>query len=221
MVPLPEITSPSDGLPRQPIPLRLVPLITGFSVEELLRLLVERPLEDYDHPDPILTAYEYRPNERIRDGCAQVYSALRAEVAAEKGLRKKLQLLPANEFVWSDELATAVDLIRHFDLSHEKYSGQIELNWDVSPGPFRKLIEECPEFPGGAIRRSRQAQRKQDTAKRHSAWQKQVLEVAKQHPNRSHSYVCKVVAQNLNRAAGAGRKVDPESIRRVTRLPAK
>lgn len=210
MATLPQIEDPLTGEPRQPVALRLVPLITQLRVDEILYWLSEPPLEEMGC---LLTAYEYQPDGNHRIPTPQMYAAIREEVTRESSFRKKLARLPASHFVWSDELATAfTEFIDLFMDRDDAAADGMGLVWNVAIGPYASLIGECPDFSGqGAQRR---VLRKLRTAARNAEWQRRVDERALALPKMSHTKICEIVAKDLR---GIGQETDPVTVRRNTK----
>jgi hypothetical protein len=217
---LPSITDEFQGLPRQPIPLRLVPLLLDVSVCEVLRFLAERNIDGGDQMYPALTAYEYRQGVLEAPGSPLAYSALLEESKKLPRLKDQLRLLPADHFVWSDELAQGIQLVKIEHLCTEKEPSELQLHWQVALGPFLDLLAECPEFAlADETVESRRIRRKRATKLRHAAYQRRVNELAKQFPGLNHSRICARLAKDLNALSPGSKPVDPETIRRVTKMP--
>lgn len=205
----PQIVDGSTGLPRQPVALRLVPLITQLGVEDILSWLSSPPM---DGMDCLLTAYEHRIEGEPRIGTRQLYSAIRSEIQAETSLRKKLARLPTTHFVWSDELAGAFSEFIDLYMSREDaVAERMGLKWNVAVEPFKALLGECPNF--GQSGESRREERRFETAASHSEWQRLVDEKARANPRHTHTRISQLVAKDL------GDKVSADTIRRQTRKP--
>jgi len=212
---LPEIQDELNGLPRRPVALRLAPLVTQLEVEDILTWLSETAY--LGSPVYLLHAHQYEPDGRHRAGTPQLYGSLLDAALETKGLRRKLQLLPADHFVWSDELARAfTSYIDLFIGRDEAVATGMGLKWDVAITPFAGLLGECPDFDGKGT--SRRTGGKMKTAARHADWQRRVEEKARQFPKRNHSDVCRLVARDLQ-ATGGPRAPSWKTIRRIAKLP--
>ena len=134
-----------NGKPPQPIPLRLVPLITGWPVPLLLTILSP----EFDEHRELLTAYEFAPPRApawVRPTC---FTELRRAIQPDESFEVQLARLPAGAFVWSDELADAFTAF--IDLTIGRESAVAEgmcLVWHPALHDAATLISECPSLTG-------------------------------------------------------------------------
>lgn len=135
----PQIDDEINGSPPQPIPLRLVPFITGWSLKQLLEYLSELQFERY----VLLTAYEYRETKFPGEVDKKHFAELLLKISDQE----QLQNIPSNHFIWSDKLAWAYH--QHLELHYpgeEKPTHIPKLIWDPALGENASLIHECSDF---------------------------------------------------------------------------
>jgi len=143
MIPEIKITNIYEGIPQQPIPLRLVPLITGWSVPRIMLPLSE-PLDPGYY---LLTAYEFISGQNIKEATIVIIRDLIEKIELENNKVKQLEILPPNYFVWSDDLAhTWVESM--YEMEHPPYVtySEFKLIWHPALGAYEQLIDECPDL---------------------------------------------------------------------------
>ena len=191
-VPSLSIEFPDEGLPRQPVPLRFALLVTGLPFSEFLFLLAKRQEGRYEY----LTGYEYVAGAEPRAVRREFYEAIAEQVADQATeLVELLALLPANHFVWSDELAAAFSqfILDHPGVDMAQAQG-MGLCWNPALLGLDALIEECPDATP-VVELSQRELRKRGTAALHERWQAAYVELKEQHPGKSDSWIAGKIAK--------------------------
>jgi len=138
-----KIDSIYEGTPSQPIPLRLVPLITGWSVP---RLMLPLSLQVHSNHH-LLTAYEFILGHTPREATKENILDLTEKIDGEDNKVKQLEILPPNYFVWSDELAQAwVESVLEMVWPDSISDADNKLTWHPALGVYEQLIDECPDL---------------------------------------------------------------------------
>ncbi len=210
MIPDYTFTSPESGLPRQPVPVRLVPFVVGMDTEMVVTWLSNHPSMPFA---PLIAAWQYAPNGRHRKVRSTTYERLAAKVRAARTPSAKLSLLPRDHFVYSDDLASAftvyIDTFLDRDIADEANMG---LEWNHSVGNLKRIVDQSPDLTGAATISRKRATRKKETQARHQHWKTEIATIRKQSPTKlSHTGACRILAKRPGIGASA------ETIRRVTK----
>ena len=136
--PLLRICNDGNGTPRQPVPLRYACLVTAWSPGLLLTILGRS-----DPVLPTLQGHECSGSE-VRACHA---SSFRTLLASLPQATDQLRHLPHNQFVWSDELATAFsDFIDATSDRESEAQAGTGLIWDTAIGDVAEAISECVDL---------------------------------------------------------------------------
>lgn len=210
MIPYYTFTSPLSGLPRQPVPVRLVQFILGMDTDRVVTWLSNHPLIP---ARPLITAWQYAPNGKHRKVRSKTYERLATKVGAASSPSAKLSLLPRDHFVYSDELAMAfTDYIDTFLDRESASEANMGLEWNPTVRKLKRLVDQSPDFTSQATTSQKQASRKKATAVRNRMWKAEIAKIRKQAKSKlSHSGACGILAKR------PGITVTAETIRRVTK----
>jgi len=141
-VPIPTlaITDETRGLPRQRVPLRYACLVTGLSCANFRYLLTN--IQEWG--EAYLTAYEHRSGEAPRAVRPDFYRTLLHGASNEPPSPDALATLPADHFVWSDELAGAFSsFIDDCPGRKQATADGMGLEWHPALLGMDALIAEC------------------------------------------------------------------------------
>ncbi len=137
-----------NGEPRfnQPVPLRLVPLITDWTVNMLLGLMGDG-YEVSDRQIFPLDAFIYDGTPTPKSTHRSTYNKLRKSVTQSGDEQAWVSALPANHFVWSDDLVNAFTRVIDDTSSREEaVSTDTRLIWAPDTNSIQPLLDECPDF---------------------------------------------------------------------------
>ena len=177
---------------RQPIPLRKVPLIAKWSPEILARLLI-RVFEDGSY---ILIAYESIEGRAARRISPAIMRKTLVGLDKITDPHSKIALIPANYFVWSDDLKVAYHTYHHCVSSTDELEAHDVFDMDPSTHHYDDLLLECrrftsnPYLTGGAPPTGRDL-RKQKTQDMYASWQDRAEGLKKINPAMSKSDIAK------------------------------
>jgi hypothetical protein len=185
---------------RQPIPLRKVPLIAKWSPEDLARLLTR----DFEGLSYILIAYEWVEGSAARTVIPSTMQSALAGLDTAPDSYSKIALIPANYFVWSDELEVAYQTYHHYVSQRPEYEDELDpynvFDMDPATHPYDDLLLECPDFAsnpyltGGASPTKRDLN-KQQTRIMYARWQARANELHKENPNKSKAWIAGRIAK--------------------------
>lgn len=131
------------GLPRQPVPLRLVPLITGWSVHELFQHLTDRIEDRYE----LLTAYDYQAGNSPAQIRPSTFNAILSKSSVSLTSSENIKLINSRYFVWSDDLTKAfTDYIDYYIGRETAHRAGLRLLWNPPLDSAKSLIDSCPDF---------------------------------------------------------------------------
>lgn len=171
----PQIDDEINGFPSQPIPLRLVPFITGWSLKQLLEYLSELQFDRY----VLLTAYEYRNTKFPGEVDRKFFAELLLEISDSELLK-----IPSNHFIWSDKLTWAFSQYLDLYYPREDTPSHIpKLIWDPALGENASLIHECSNFyevlPKSLKYSNRVKKKKTKNQERNQRWCNEYLRLKK------------------------------------------
>jgi hypothetical protein len=188
------------SMERQPIPLRKVPLIAKWSPEDLARLLT-REFEELSY---ILTAYEWVEDRAARTISPSTMQAALAGLDTAPDTHSKIALIPANYFVWSDELEDAYQTYHYYVSLQAEDEDELDPHgvFDMDPAthPYNDLLSECPRFASnlyltGGAPPTRQELNKQKTRERNARWQARAKGLKKENPKRVDEQIAKLISK--------------------------
>lgn len=142
-VPIFNFDKPQLGLPRHPVPVRFVCLAANWSPGLLATLISGDPRLS---PQPLLTAHEFISES---DYVGEVHPGFYQQLCGQSNTTPEaLVLLPANHFVWSDDLVRAhSDLI---DLTQGRENawatGTSGIQWTPALGDCFPIVDGCPNL---------------------------------------------------------------------------
>ena len=126
-----------------PIALRLVPQITGYTIQNLLSVLTE-PIPHVDCDIIYLKAYQWPWKQGSHDSKpAATLKGLLAPAMAAKSPREAIAVIPSNLFVWSKDLEECV-FNSFSDATGERTPFSERPDWNPNLSGLEGLIEECP-----------------------------------------------------------------------------
>lgn len=181
----------SNNLLNQPIPLRLVPFITHWSTEQLLKYLVEIfPMSN----NVLLPAYEYCDDKN--PGTIEINDYI--DLLSKTPVENLLQAIPYNHFIWSDDLIQAYS--RHLDLYYERDDSPLvgcTLSWNPALGENKELIENCSDFykilPKPLQYKNRTLKQGEKNKVRDQLWLKEFMRLKNKNPKISVSAVAEKI----------------------------
>ncbi len=199
-MPIPEFhfdEPPDLGLPRQPVPLRFAYLVTGLTFREFVGLLAVRHFDRYEH----LTDYEYEKDKAPRAVRRGDYAEILTNASPDAPKSDLMALLPRDHFVWSDELSGAFS--QAIDDCLDRDVAQAEgliLDWNPAHRGLGSLLEECVDLSGlvtatSAAQLTQRVLRKQETAARHERWHAAYVQLKRNHPGKSDSWIATKIAR--------------------------
>lgn len=163
-----------------PVALRLVSRMLGWQPSVIVRFVTE-PVEPGPNGNPIclLDVYQWSSTSQPTIKPVGVLKGLLVECSAEKTEAEALAAIPANLFVYSNQLAAAYQ---------EAMGGPGQLDdgdrvdWNPNVSGIKALIEECPEplrlGKEGVEQHGRtRREGKRQTAERYQLWQKKFCEL--------------------------------------------
>ena len=132
-----------DAIPRRAVPVRYACLVTnwtpGFLAERVLAMgELERfcrwlPVHEFDPADGVV--YDVR--------LLTMYEKL-LKLRTEPASPDELEQLPANHFVWADDLAEVYEKAVSATFDDLEYAPVIR--WRVTPGDCKAVVAECPDL---------------------------------------------------------------------------
>ena len=187
----------------RPIPLRLVPFITGWPLGVLVDILTDDTIPDF----PFITLFEWVDHQQQRRVSVENMRRILSGLKNKPDQHAKLALLPSSFFVWSDDLKNGVFLscVNLHSIGDCPYV----LDWDPSVHPYEDLIDECPDFSPAP---SKQQLRKQNTAARNTLLRKMAEAKRTQHPRKSETWI----SQQIAKTTEAG-ELSSERVRKIIR----
>lgn len=130
-----------DNVPDQPIPLRLVPFITGWDFRTMLELF---SAPDCNARLPI-AVYQYNVSSEPGVVHANILRDLLKETSAVDSIKDALQLIRNDYFIMSSALSQVNFMYQ--DLYLDRDMSDIEpLVWNPAVGDCVDLIKECSDF---------------------------------------------------------------------------
>jgi hypothetical protein len=211
-MPLLKIEDPVRGLPRQPVPLRFAFLVAGLSWDNFTFLFSKRVEDIHEY----LTAYEYAPGQVPREVRREAFVGLERDCGQPAGPRQCLECLPVDQFVWSDDLASAFsDFLRDYPGFDDARERGLSLMWDPVRNSLDDLLAACvdltaltadtPDLP-----MSKREIRKRETQRKYDDIRKRYAELKIENPGKPKTWIAdkiskEPIAQNL----------DAETIRKI------
>ena len=198
-----------------PIPLRKVPFITGWSVDELADFLTDMTLFDFR----LLTPYEWLGQESQHVVPVRTMVDILEGIKDDPDVGAKLARFPAHFFVYEAELECAFDNTCNPEL-YAGYEGRcpFHLDWNPSFHPYEDLIGECPDFspppspPPPPPPLSQRDSRTQTTEKRDVELNEKAKALRANNPNKSETWIADRMVIN-SEAEG----LNSETIRKIIR----
>lgn len=131
------------GLPRQPVPVRFACIATGWSPNTIASLASGKTT---GYGGPLIDIHAFNDiTKKAGDVAPSIYAAILKSLSGN--LSDDLQKLPANHFVWSDNLAYAfTTLINEADDTDEIRQYGIKIYWNPELGENTSVIDECPDL---------------------------------------------------------------------------
>lgn len=202
-----KIEDPVQGLPRQPVPLRLAFLIAGLTWDNFTFLFSKRVDDRYEY----LTAYEYAPGQSPREVRREDFVRLERECGQPAGPGQRLECLPVDQFVWSDDLASAFsDFLRDYPGFDDARDRGCRLMWDPVRNGMEDLLAACVDLsamtadtPG--LPMSKRDIRKRDTQRQHHDWQTRYAALKIENPDKSDVWIATKISKET---IGRDRSVD-------------
>ena len=170
-----------------PIALRLVPQITGYTIQQLLSVLTV-PIPHVDRDIIYLKAYQWPWKQGSHDSKpVAALKELLAPAMAAKSLREAIAVIPTNLFVRSEDLENCV--INSFsDATGEPTPLSERPDWNPNLYDLEDLIEKCPSqlttictFSNKPKHKPRE-EGKKETSDRKALLQKRCNEIQKESP---------------------------------------
>ena len=137
-----EFEDADAGLPRQPVPVRFACMAADWSPA----LFADLVTGDEQLGPPLLTVWQYdEQNERVGRIPPQAYGDL---IPRDARLAEALSGIPANHFVWSDELSIAFSQLIDLTIGREVANeAQLEIRWDTAiDKDCARKVAEGPDF---------------------------------------------------------------------------
>lgn len=190
----------------KPVPLRKVPFITGWSVDEVADFLTDKTMFRFE----LLTPHEWRKQDEPRRVSMENMGEILKGIKEEPDKYAQLARFPAHFFVYEANLACAFDNTCNPGL-YAGYEGRcpFHLDWNPSVHPYEDLIDECPDFSPSPSQREL---RKQATAKRNAGLKEKAKALRAQHPDKKETWIAsRIVAKD--EAEG----LDSETVRKIIR----
>ena len=125
----------------QPVPLRLVPVITNWPVELLLSLIA-LGIEQNGQSVFLIDCFIYDDTDEPKAKHKEFYKDL---LDTSTGI--DINNIPNDHFVWSDDLKKAFS--NYIDLTCGREVAQnsgIKLVWNPDTSAIREDVERCPDF---------------------------------------------------------------------------
>ena len=206
-MPLLKIEDPVRGLPRQPVPLRFAFLIAGLSWDNFTFLFSQRLDDRYEY----LTAYEYAPGQTPRKVRREVFVGLERDCGQPAGSRQCLECLPVDQFVWSDDLASAFsEFLRDCPGFDDARARGWSLIWHPVRNSMEDLLAACvdltaltPDTPG--LPMSERDILKRDTQRMYDDWRARCAELKIDHPTKPNVWIANKISKE---PSGRGRSAD-------------
>ncbi len=206
-MPLLDIEDPVRGLPRQPVPLRFAFLVAGLSWDNFTFLFSKRVEDIHEY----LTAYEYAPGQVPREVRREAFVGLERDCGQPAGPRQCLECLPVDQFVWSDDLASAFsDFLRDYPGFDDARERGLSLMWDPVRNSLDDLLAACvdltaltadpPDLP-----MSQRDLSKRETQLMYDDWRTRYAELKLEHPDKSDVWIATKISKE---PIGRDRSVD-------------
>ena len=197
-----------DLLVGQPIPLRMVPFITGWSMDELADFLTDRTMFTFE----LLIPHEWRGQDEPRRVSMETMGEILKGIKEESDRHDKLARFPKNFFVFTADLENAFYNTCNPEL-YAGYGGRcpFHLDWNPSVHSYEELIHACPDFSPAPSNRDLGKQARE-------ARNKELIEKAKvlraRQPDKSENWIAKKIYAE-------SKKIKPtsETIRKIIRIP--
>lgn len=220
-MPIPKLTflDKTAGIPRKPIALRYAIRIAGLEVGTMCALLTGE-LHYFNANDekvePLLVAYEVIGGASARRVAPQTIATIYSEIPAGTQSKGQLKQIPKSFYVWSNDLAEAfqhyINLVPGRENADE---WNLALNWNPALGPYKYLIDECPNPENAGSPRAQlvaigEARNKKIIAAYHK--------LKKEFPQLSKSRLATLIAKRKTFDRFSRRvpkSLSPESIRRI------
>lgn len=131
------------GLPRQPVPVRFACIVADWSPQTIAGL-ASGAVTGFGGPLLDVHAFNSHTN-KAGDVTPKSYATISKSLSGN--LCDDLQRLPANHFVWSDDLADVfLIIINDLDGHEEARQCGIKLHWNPELGENTSVIDECPDL---------------------------------------------------------------------------
>lgn len=186
------ISDRERGLPRQPIIVRRAFLVSALPFTDFLSLFITPRTRG----DMLLTAYQYTDNEELGTPPVSPQDYAKRLEIAQRYQYKKLspqecvKYLPLKHFVWSNDLADAINQFIMIHHDHE-VAGK-EIQWDTELDETEDLINKV-EAPS-ASPKPRKKKNKKST--RDECWRKERDKLKKANPRLSASAIATQIAKS-------------------------
>jgi hypothetical protein len=135
-MPIPKLQfeDPTAGLPPQPVPVRLACIVANWSPA----LFAEVVLGKMNEHRPFITVHEFDPKA---DWTGEVQSENYEQYRQHRGrpLCEQLAELPANHFVWSDDLVSAFSDLIDLTIGRESAAG-LGIRWQPALGDCADVV---------------------------------------------------------------------------------
>lgn len=144
-MPIPELHFEDErkGLPRQPVPVRFACIVADWSPQTIAGL-ASGAVTGFGGPLLDVHAFNSHTN-KAGDVTPKSYATISESLSGN--LYDDLQILPANHFVWSDDLADVfLIIINDLDGHEEARQCGIKLHWNPELRENTSVIDECPDL---------------------------------------------------------------------------
>jgi hypothetical protein len=236
------------GTPRQPVPLRYACLVANWSPQFLLELLsmslgdevyasqgfpfleghelsnrgeLDCPPEEYARLLDLLPKVVELPKEEVESWRLDEHVRRQRQIRAERHVPAAYRCLPANHFVWSDELAATFSEVVDFfysDRADAARSGE-KLRWRPAVLGLDDVLNECPAIPDelcGELQPTPRQQGKHATKRHHAALRQAIRDTKIQWPKVSYLECARKVSKTEVAAKKpGGKRLEPKSIYRI------
>ena len=123
-----------------PIALRLVPLITGYTIQELFNVLT-KPIPYVDRDIIVLNTYQWPDKHEAKP--APTLERLLAPALTSKSLQEAITAIPPDLFVWSEDLEScAIHLAPDNPQGPPPWSHRPD--WSPYIKDFEDPVRKCP-----------------------------------------------------------------------------
>jgi hypothetical protein len=192
----------------QPIPLRMVPFITGWSMDELADFLTNRKMFTFE----LLSPHEWCGRDEPRKVSMDTMGETLKGIKDVSDKHAKLERFPANFFVFTADLENAFDITCNPKL-YAGYEGRCPFHLDWNPyvhTTYEELIRACPDF--SPIPSNRELG-KQARAARNEELREKAKVLRVRHPDKSELWISKKMFRDSRKA-----KPKADTIRRIIRI---